>query len=740
MDEIRIVHLSDLHFADTTLRGERKNRDVWTEVRRWIKTEIDPHLVLVTGDLTDNASHDEFTLANNALHDLVGSGRIGLRYLVVPGNHDRYLYYGTGFGHWIRRFFLRNHAIARDWLEDRENRYLGKFAGTDCVARNGGALVHDVTLPPPGADSVLPDAKTWKLRIVGFDSCPSGQWFAQGAITDSAIVHGCRLAKEGTTADLVIALVHHHVLPVPGVESRAQSSSLGSLLNATGMLNSGKFLQALCDANVNLLLHGHEHEPHQAQYGGGVNLRNPLVVLGAGSATGERTGAGWNLGDCHFNVIGLSDDGSVSLRQVTFTLNSLSLGPRMLLLSGSDVRRARFLRGRYASTQGEETGPADPQERRSLPQSRLIKEIEFTAQHDIRFVEEHADWTSRDGLWKQTTTNSSGYPGAAIIRVSAPRARVHPARVFWSESAGDTRTLGLEIGYAGVPIRISSQWTWHGGAALTKRALEMLPAHARTSYRQNGREFAVVGIPEKLEYAAATLTVRIPPRYAPYPEEVLVSVERTEASGVIVETSVELTQALEFCGVGTIHLRIPYPMPGRDYVVSWPVSDSLTATEDNRRLAEVARANADDAQRVATDALVGHPCLEGADISLYLLEEEAPNFYLRRIAPTRLPATRILLNDAAGIFRIVWWGELAVVRRTDGQDGEHFVDGEQMVAVVPIRDAGDAGVEAAALIRVGIFKDFLEPPTHQSSARLTKALADMGRNVLNTLQHLAGDA
>lgn len=70
----RLIHISDLHFG--TIRPG---------ILQALLADIDafePHLVVVTGDLTQRATVKQFECARQFLTDL------GRPYLVVPGNHD----------------------------------------------------------------------------------------------------------------------------------------------------------------------------------------------------------------------------------------------------------------------------------------------------------------------------------------------------------------------------------------------------------------------------------------------------------------------------------------------------------------------------------------------------------------------------------------------------------------------------------------------------------------------------
>lgn len=74
----KILHLSDLHFG-------RTDAAVVTAVRE-IAHRLDPHLIVVSGDLTQRAREHQFIAARAFLESLSAPT------LVVPGNHDVPLY------------------------------------------------------------------------------------------------------------------------------------------------------------------------------------------------------------------------------------------------------------------------------------------------------------------------------------------------------------------------------------------------------------------------------------------------------------------------------------------------------------------------------------------------------------------------------------------------------------------------------------------------------------------------
>lgn len=98
-----IAHISDLHFGRITPRlVDALAAAVW---------EVNPHILAVSGDLTQHASPAEFMQARNLLNQLPG------HQIVVPGNHD------MSFYNVFRRATQRLHLFRRLITDDRQPFY-----------------------------------------------------------------------------------------------------------------------------------------------------------------------------------------------------------------------------------------------------------------------------------------------------------------------------------------------------------------------------------------------------------------------------------------------------------------------------------------------------------------------------------------------------------------------------------------------------------------------------------------
>ena len=74
---MKIAHISDLHITGSDFVKE------WAENLLELLQEINPEIILITGDLTDEGYSYEYEIAKDFLSQLGGKVQI-----VVPGNHD----------------------------------------------------------------------------------------------------------------------------------------------------------------------------------------------------------------------------------------------------------------------------------------------------------------------------------------------------------------------------------------------------------------------------------------------------------------------------------------------------------------------------------------------------------------------------------------------------------------------------------------------------------------------------
>lgn len=166
--------------------------------------DLDPGLVLVAGDLTQEGYPDEFQAARDALRPL----QEALTTVVIPGNHDAK---NVGYVHFEDHFGKGLNGKADRVLEMRRETY-----------------PQSVTMV--AVDTSKPDLAEGEIGRERY------QWISESFSQD---------------VDLRIFALHHHLVSVPGT---------GRERNI--VWDAGDVLDLLERASVDLVLCGHKHVPH----------------------------------------------------------------------------------------------------------------------------------------------------------------------------------------------------------------------------------------------------------------------------------------------------------------------------------------------------------------------------------------------------------------------------------------------------------------------------------------------
>ncbi len=191
-----IAQLSDIHFGDVRFDKALLDRAL-LEVR-----ELQPDLVVISGDLTASGYRDEFDEARAYLDAF----DTGCPMVVIPGNHDSR---NVGWVHFERLFGARRHAEAYPFVLRGQD-------GTDQVK-------------VVAVDSTRPDVNDGEVGPELYD------WIAQEFAGDYAFR---------------VFVMHHHLVSIPGT---------GRERNVA--LDGGDVLASLSSAGVDLALSGHKHVP-----------------------------------------------------------------------------------------------------------------------------------------------------------------------------------------------------------------------------------------------------------------------------------------------------------------------------------------------------------------------------------------------------------------------------------------------------------------------------------------------
>ncbi|HLF98918.1 MAG TPA: metallophosphoesterase [Acidimicrobiia bacterium] len=221
-DHVLIAQISDIH-CGSPLFDEHLLATAVDEI-----LAMQPDLVLVGGDLTQDGYAPEFELARRHLQPLLDSD---FTTLVIPGNHDAknvgYLHFGDMFG-----------------PGDVPGKYDRVFT-VSCQLAAGRSR----TMTVMGMDSTKPDLAEGEIGRERYD------WIRQ------------HLAGP---ADEKIFALHHHLVPVPGTGRERNT-----------VWDAGDVLQLLSDVGVDIVLSGHKHVPF-------VWLVNDLLVVNSGTASSHR--------------------------------------------------------------------------------------------------------------------------------------------------------------------------------------------------------------------------------------------------------------------------------------------------------------------------------------------------------------------------------------------------------------------------------------------------------------------
>lgn len=665
MDPVRIVHLSDPHFSPG------KEMDVWAAVVSFINDTVKPDAIVITGDVTDNATEKEFLLARDklALLKIKNEQQGQPQYRIVPGNHDRYALLGNNWLNYFRR-------ILPGFKAKRFEQYFStNYPTPDAVAN----------LPLGGGNNL------WQIRVIGIDSNQPSCWFAQGAVKEPMAVSAAQCALNASDSDLVLVLVHHHVLPIPAVERAAANYGVANVANVTGLLNAGTLLEHLSAAQVNIVLHGHEHERNLARFSGSGLNAGTTVVLAAGSGTGEKTLEGWALSRVHFNVLELESDRSVYLREARLESAGLSLGPRKILLTGAAIRQSRFVRRNRVQDRID----------RSLPTSRLKKLFLLNNDRSATIVESRTDIAIRPE-WSLTTKSASGHlDGMANVEfVWGSGATQQYAAPFVAAENGDheafTCGLDIDVQHPVLLKRATVQWRWACAALLTKSDGNLLPPSALTGLRKEGREFVALRVGTNEEFEECSITLGMPAEYSPQTAEFRVDWESPREPGQL-QYSEELTHALEFCGPGHVELRVPFPAPGYCYYLSW----ALPADDDEygraQELSEALLPHADDFRQQALQEVGAGLNEHSIRVTLYGLCNEK-TWRLKRLNADADAPDSFSLLDARSRARSAIFGDAQVIGRGETGANDYLQPDEHILLLVPVAVAvGDAGPHPALL-------------------------------------------
>ena len=227
MSPLRLVQVSDLHV------GTREEPEVESDLRRLV-AEIDPEIVIASGDLTHRNTRAQHERAATFLRSL------GPPLLVIPGNHDM-----PRWPPW--RFTQTFDEFLRVWPE------------TEPVYRSERIVVC-------GLNSVRP----WKQQ--------------GGALRPAQLEHTERTLREAPAGALRVVALHHHLMGAPWRTAKRT------------IANRSTVLGGLVDAGAELILSGHVHQSTVGErrefevVHGDVHATTVVIAPGLGQPRPKRRG------------------------------------------------------------------------------------------------------------------------------------------------------------------------------------------------------------------------------------------------------------------------------------------------------------------------------------------------------------------------------------------------------------------------------------------------------------------
>lgn len=242
---LKLLHISDLHF------GPPYVPEVGAALLR-VVPELEPEVIVASGDFTQRAKRQQFAEARQFLDDLSDAPIV-----CVPGNHDVPLY--RVVERWTRPHELYQEFISED---------------LDSVTHVPGAV------------------------FVALDSTAPRRTITNGRITQEQLDFCARAFRDVPDDVLRVVVAHHHFAPAPDYE-RDQT-----------MPRAQRALDLFVELGVDLVLGGHLHRGYignSLDVYSGANRERGLIIIQCGTTTSRR-GRAREREKNSFNLLTVDDD------------------------------------------------------------------------------------------------------------------------------------------------------------------------------------------------------------------------------------------------------------------------------------------------------------------------------------------------------------------------------------------------------------------------------------------------
>ena len=251
-DDLVVLHISDLHVSEKyrhrlTWRGGQMNPNEQS-ASELLHDDLESlglldrvDAMIITGDFVWLGSPNEFRRAQTVVQEMAAEVKLELsRVLLIPGNHDVEWNPGIlGTGSYGK-------AVSRESYDDFialvTKRSAAEVDVLEVASRSGSVMLQVL-----GLDS---------NRVEGPEAAGIG-FVARDALTSAkARIANFRSACPPGTRSFAWIAVHHHIFPASSTSlSGAQSGTV------TTMANAAEILEYANQFGVEVILHGHEHQP-----------------------------------------------------------------------------------------------------------------------------------------------------------------------------------------------------------------------------------------------------------------------------------------------------------------------------------------------------------------------------------------------------------------------------------------------------------------------------------------------
>ena len=274
-----LLWVSDLHFSNknehafplaSVTNGRRMSLSDRLHERLKSRDQKVGGLV-ITGDLTYRAARDEYGQVSDFLEQVLAwSGLNRDQLLVVPGNHDLT----------FSKDPSKKHAPVATTLTGAKAAYKAFYAETfrqapsEFLSMGRRLLLHDIPVEIIGLNSSALQQTRERFQGHGF--------LGDAQLSEAADEMGWG-SEEDRVALRIVAL-HHHVVPVTFMEEPKIAESYSVVLDAEA------FMRWLVKHRVDLVIHGHQHQPGAIRLAKPINLKDPQAgswefgVLAMGSS------------------------------------------------------------------------------------------------------------------------------------------------------------------------------------------------------------------------------------------------------------------------------------------------------------------------------------------------------------------------------------------------------------------------------------------------------------------------